>query len=467
MKNSLLSRFVVFTTLLVAIVAFFNNGLSYYLFSSEYMENTEAGLIELARNSSREIETEIELYSSFLHDLSEEQEIQVFHTRKNETALSAFLRNKNEIFQEIELITADGRVALDIELEDLESIADNSREETLLYEALQNPSQVYWDVIPSDKGGRHAFVTFYQGLTSPDTKESWGALRAEAFLEGFTEHATELNNDDGSLLLINTSNQRLVPLAVRTKSLDFDGIGDALFKIIENRAESIYSIRYNNHTLYYYKDGIFDSNWQTVSLISQEDIDSELNKSGAKLLVISLTLCLVAGFSSYFLGKKVVKPLQLVEKKIRQISEGIYEKVDDTTAPGELKILLRSFNEMIDTSHRIINSRNYLESVFRAMQECVMVFTLNGKIQKVNHATCSLLGYAEGELLEMTCQDLLPETDLDWFETIIKGTRNVPENIREFKDAKGRIIRTEFSWAQFADENGRTRGLVCVFQKCP
>jgi len=467
MKNSLLSRFVVFTTLLVAIVAFFNNALSYYLFSAEYMENTEAGLIELARNSSREIETEIQLYSSFLHDLTEEQTIQDFRTQKNVIKLAAFLRNKNEIFQEIELITADGEVALDIEREDLESNADSRREEALFYKALQDPSTVYWDVIPSDKGNRHAFVTFYQGLTSPDAKESWGALRAEAFLEGFTEHATELNNDDGSLLLINTANKRLLPLTVHTENLDFDGIGDAIFKIIENRSDSIYSIAYNKNTLYYFKDGIFNSDWQTVSIISQEDIDEELNKSGAKLLVISLTLCLAAGFTSYLLGKKVVHPLQLVEKKIRQISEGVYEKVDNTTAPGELKILLGSFNEMIDTSHRIINSRNYLESVFKAMQECVMVITLNGQIQKVNHATCTLLGYSEEALLGMNCQELLPETELDWFEAIIKGTGTGSENIREFKNSKGRKIKTNFSWSQFADENGRTRGIVCVFAGRP
>lgn len=149
---------------------------------------------------------------------------------------------------------------------------------------------------------------------------------------------------------------------------------------------------------------------------------------------------------------------QAVTKTIRNIQ-------DD--APVELVGLsqtVRSLRVNLD-QERI--SHAYLDSIFHSMINTFMVVGANGRIQEVNPATCTLLGYATEEIIGRPLGNILnartfPLQDIGLVELLsTEPLSNIEAN---YIAQDGSEIPIIFSSSAIRNANNHVTGIVCVAQ---
>ena len=467
MKNSLVFRFVIFAVFLVLLTSVLSNGFSFIFFSGELSEKSRAGLIELVHVSKNEIEGEISLRSNFLRELAVLPAVKNYTRSKELRELKTFFQHENEVFQEIELILANGQVVFDYEKLDLESEPDTTRNDRLFKDALRDESRVYWEIIPEKTNAGVPVVAFLAGLKRPGELSAWGVLRVESFLSTFAQHMNNINNDDGSVILINKKNNVLLPLMIEPDALTGSGLNSAISEIAKAEISKTVQLVGDNEEFFFVKDDIKDSGWQVVSILTSASFYGVQDKAKRVLLLTTFILTLVGGSIAFFLGRQVVRPLQLMDSKLKNAVSGEFGKIRRSSAPGEMRTVIESYNQMVGALQTALVSQHYLDRVFSSIQEGILVVRLDGIIEKANEAACSMLGYSLEEILELTYQGLLPETDEGWLESLTRNKKAGSESLRDFKTRSGQIITTQFTWSSFNDQEGRARGMVCVLQNKP
>jgi PAS domain S-box-containing protein len=124
------------------------------------------------------------------------------------------------------------------------------------------------------------------------------------------------------------------------------------------------------------------------------------------LLSIALALAAVVG-GLLAAGRMVTAPLARIIEQMRRIrkSDDLSLRVDEA-GPSELRILGRSFNQMVGQLRGTVVSKEYVERVLDAIPDGVIVSSTDGRIRGCNPALCELLGRSEGELRQVTLSDL-------------------------------------------------------------
>ncbi len=112
--------------------------------------------------------------------------------------------------------------------------------------------------------------------------------------------------------------------------------------------------------------------------------------------------------------------------------------------------LKRSHDELLD-------ARNYLDDIVHSLMDSLIVATPDGKIERVNAATCTLLGY-DSEPVGLPLSAIIPDPPFD--ELARKGVVSNQERVYLAKD--GRRIAVEFSGVVMWNPDGTMRGIVCV-----
>ena len=125
-----------------------------------------------------------------------------------------------------------------------------------------------------------------------------------------------------------------------------------------------------------------------------------------------LGLCILTVFLSILLARTIAKPITQLTKVTRAIAEGGNDTQGLEPIKGrqdEVGVLVDSFQTMIENLWRTTVSRNYVDSIFAAMAESVVVIAENGRIKRANPAACQLLGYSEAELVKLAIYDIFAE----------------------------------------------------------
>ncbi len=112
--------------------------------------------------------------------------------------------------------------------------------------------------------------------------------------------------------------------------------------------------------------------------------------------------------------------------------------------------LKRSHDELLD-------ARNYLDDIIHSLMDSLIVATPDGKIERVNAATCTLLGY-DSEPVGLSLSAIIPDPPFD--ELAQKGVISNQERVYLAKD--GRRIAVEFSGVVMWNPDETMRGIVCV-----
>lgn len=213
--------------------------------------------------------------------------------------------------------------------------------------------------------------------------------------------------------------------------------------------------------------------WKIISAVPTERHLGSLTKRLEHLQVTIGLLLLLSLLCSYWMGRRLVRPLLSLNQAVNDFSRGLFtfkplQRTDEigalTTsfanmAKDNLKLSLdlqAKINELEKAFCAIGNSELKFRTIFNGTSDAIFVrsFTESGGVGpflEVNDVACSRLGYSREELLKMSTEDINYSESCDCLENIRNKIAEQGQAIFEAthltKD--GRLIPVEISSHQF------------------
>lgn len=159
---------------------------------------------------------------------------------------------------------------------------------------------------------------------------------------------------------------------------------------------------------------------------------------------------------------QVIAPLTEATKKV---AEGDLYATVPVSSADELGELAKCFNSMTEQLLHTTVSKNYIDNVIRSMTDLLIVFSPDGTIRSVNHATLNLLGYEEQELLGQDGAILFPPHDnpLDGetYQNMLRQS-SVHQMAITCLAKNGGTFPLFWSAAVMRGEDGLIEGIACI-----
>lgn len=118
--------------------------------------------------------------------------------------------------------------------------------------------------------------------------------------------------------------------------------------------------------------------------------------TSAQVAAAAAVVCLILAF---LVGGRLSRPITSLSVLAKRVGRGDFEVPDTVRGPGEVGDLAASFVSMAHNLRRTTVSNAYLDGILNSMLDGLVVTGTDGTVRKVNEATCTLLGYEEGELI--------------------------------------------------------------------
>jgi len=207
--------------------------------------------------------------------------------------------------------------------------------------------------------------------------------------------------------------------------------------------------------------------WIHVGL-SLDQYNAEAEAVYLRTALLGLTCVLIGLLATIFYARRLVKPLHALTDTTRRVASGDLSARAQIASRDEIEDLGHSFNHMTESLQRTHNelsaSKEYTDNIIQSMNDMLLVISSEGVIQRVNTATCELLGYEEEEIIGQRLDKILFEgsaNDSSW--DVTSGYLGRQRNIEKILVAKdGEKIPVLFSSSAMTAPDGNMEGFVCV-----
>ncbi|MCB7129305.1 MAG: HAMP domain-containing protein [Candidatus Brocadiales bacterium] len=203
--------------------------------------------------------------------------------------------------------------------------------------------------------------------------------------------------------------------------------------------------------------------WALMSEIDVEEAYRALYDLNRAILFISIAITLVVILSAIFLGRKITAPILHLTDVTKKMASGNFSQRATVYSSDEVGQLAESFNTMTQTieirNEQLESVSQYLEAIFDAIKDVIVVVDKEGTIMRVNQAAIDEYG-----------EDVIGRNCIEVFmgkgETC-EGCKNldVIENLRPSKHehiapAKNKAIFTESY--PLLDSKGKLEAIIMV-----
>jgi len=173
-------------------------------------------------------------------------------------------------------------------------------------------------------------------------------------------------------------------------------------------------------------------------------LNARLDSAGRILALATIIALLISVGLAFYLYRSIATPLFELSNAAKQIGKGNLEERIHIDTDDEVGMLAAEFNRMAENLSKTTFSKDYVDNIIESMADALLVTDEQGRIQRVNSAAQSMLGYGEDD------SDLVDlDTEYDNYETRLSTSSGEP-------------IHVSFSRAVMSSANGDTKGLVCV-----
>lgn len=149
-----------------------------------------------------------------------------------------------------------------------------------------------------------------------------------------------------------------------------------------------------------------------------------------QVITITVFAFLVAIGFAFVVYRSIAKPIQKLERAADELGSGDLSKRIDMNTNDELADLANSFNLMAENLSKSMVSRSYMDKIIQSMGDMLVVTDKENKIELVNHAVVSTLGYDSihlsetnfFELFDREKPDMISDADADknYFDPTVK-----------------------------------------------
>jgi signal transduction histidine kinase/DNA-binding response OmpR family regulator len=144
--------------------------------------------------------------------------------------------------------------------------------------------------------------------------------------------------------------------------------------------------------------------------VSLQRADTEIRTQLVTLAGLSLILFLVGITIAYFLGIKLVKPIEEISTAARKIAKGNFNINLNVGTNDELGRLAQDINNMCQQLRSTTVSRDYVSNIIDSMSDSLFVIDEKSEIVTINKALIKLLGYETSELIGQPANTLFSGT---------------------------------------------------------
>lgn len=196
---------------------------------------------------------------------------------------------------------------------------------------------------------------------------------------------------------------------------------------------------------------------------SLEALARERARLGRRTAMAGLLFVLLGVIVSAAVARTITHPLARLSDAFAVVSRGETPPPIPVEARDEVGKLVEAFNEMTRRLRETTVSRDYLSQVLRNMGEAIMVIEPDGRMRRVNPATCLLLGYPEGELEGRAFTQLLvggsePDPLADAFARR-ESAQGIASRLRS---RTGDVVPVLASFSVMRRDVGELEGFVCI-----
>ncbi|MGB2728202.1 MAG: PAS domain S-box protein [Halobacteriota archaeon] len=195
-----------------------------------------------------------------------------------------------------------------------------------------------------------------------------------------------------------------------------------------------------------------------------------VNEAANRMIITALgyfsVIIAFACLLSFFLAKKVTKPITQLVEGTEAISRGNFDHRIEIRTGDEIEGLGKAFNKMAEQVRSSIimekMARTEIENIMNTMVETLIVVDPEGNIRNANEATFVLLGYNEDELIGKPVDKILSQKEAEEkIERLMKeGSIENFETTYLTKD--GKEIPVSFAASAMKDEEGKLLSIVCT-----
>jgi PAS domain S-box-containing protein len=142
----------------------------------------------------------------------------------------------------------------------------------------------------------------------------------------------------------------------------------------------------------------FNQSMQRLEATKKRGLETKRMLILSGLVILVITLCV-----SLYISHLLAEPISKLRDAALEIGEGKLDVNLQPTSNDEIGELAGAFNEMTANlslaREEIIATRDYIDNIVQSMVDALIVTSPAGIIERVNPATCILLGYQEQELV--------------------------------------------------------------------
>lgn len=186
-------------------------------------------------------------------------------------------------------------------------------------------------------------------------------------------------------------------------------------------------------------------------------------EAGIKILAVLALVSLVIILITLRLINSIIYSLDRLKEGSNIVGKGDLDYRINLRGRDELSELAGSFDSMTEqlqkSRENIIASRNYMERIFRSINDSIIVISIGGVIKSINNVTCELLGYEEDELVGKKISRILNQGSDYGYEDLNPGYDSGSERVYIAKD--GREIAMLCS-SSFIKEGDQVQGILLI-----
>ncbi|MCZ7362607.1 MAG: PAS domain S-box protein, partial [Candidatus Methanoperedens sp.] len=286
-------------------------------------------------------------------------------------------------------------------------------------------------------------------------REDWKSVRQVAGLRD------NWNDSEKHLLISSTSEEEFASKCFVEDNLERIEKGENRFSQFQNK----------NKTYVCGGFSITDAGGRHIgAVLSLIDITDHVviaQKSNYTLLGMAIILFVLTLTAGIIFSSSISKPITRLRDAANDIGKGNLNTKIYIESNDEIGQLAASFKKMTEELQKTTVSKKYVDNIIRSMFNTMVVATQEGTMERVNRATCDLLGYRAEELvgknIDVIFADVNSHSKGSWLDALIKkGSISNMEKTYLAKD--GRKIPMLFSGSIMHDESGKIQSIVCVAQ---
>jgi len=191
-------------------------------------------------------------------------------------------------------------------------------------------------------------------------------------------------------------------------------------------------------------------------------VRNSLEQENQYIISVSGLSFLAAVMIGGLISRSIYKPLERLNRSVSQGKKGQLEKikVQDLNDRNELHVLAQKYNQMVETLQQTTVSKSYLDNILLSLTDSLIVIDLDGNINKINQATCDLLGYQENELIGQNIDLILTDKTTSLQNLILQ--KEINNYQITYHNKEGKKIPISFSSSLLFKEKNYPHAIVCL-----